>query len=118
MANPTAVSVRKATPYSVACTVEGNDGTFGATADVIPGCFPGPLKTLLTKLYAKSAMDTLNLDGANNGKVRIRHIEGIAAPQTSPATETITWAAQGLNVTAAVSSVSQIEIRLEHSFKR
>jgi len=120
MANPSGLTRTEATPYSLALTLNGNGGTVGhiSYAFLHSVSVPGPLDTLLTQLYAKSAMDTLNLDQSRSPRARFRSIEGINAPQTPFTTRTIVWTAQGLDVTAVAASESQIELRLEHSFKR
>jgi hypothetical protein len=117
----TATLTRKQrTPYSLVYEMGGGDGAltnFDGSV-FINDLANGPLKALLRKLYVASKMDTLNLDGANSKYVRIRHVEGIAATQTTAATRTVVWTTTGLHITATAASTSEIEIRLAHSVER
>jgi hypothetical protein len=112
----TSWSLEQATPHSLAFIVTGGAGPDTKTPQ--SATVPGPLRTLLRKLDAAGTMDQLNLDGALNGRVRIRHIEGSSLAQRTPTTRTFTWNAHDLTIDAPPNSVSQIEIRFEHSFKR
>ena len=119
----TAIALESATPYSLTYTMTG-DGVAGARtgAQLIGDCVPGPLRALLVKFNAAGKLDHLNLDATGPGiesigLVRIRHVDGNLDPQTLPMTETIAWAANQLDFTAA-ASVSQIEIRFQHSRER
>jgi hypothetical protein len=119
----TTLTLTKATPHSLAYTMTG-DGVAGTRtgAQLVLDCVAGPLRNLLRRLNAGGFLQRLNLDNGANisdtmGKVRIRHVEGINALQTTPATRTIVWAAHSLDVTSA-AGVSQIEIRFTPSSER
>ena len=117
------LTLKRATPYSLVYELAG-DGAQGTIAGsgFVGDCVPGPLKNVLRKLYASSTMDTLNLNSAvgapARGRVRIRHVEGIAATQTTPATRTIVWTTTGMQVTATAASICELEIRLAQSVER
>jgi hypothetical protein len=116
----------KTTPFSLTCTLTGDNGVLSsyawATLDGwfnTPGPFKsGPLRSLLKQLFAAGKLATLDLNGANSGKVRIRNTEAIGSAQAAPISRTITWTAAGLEVTAAAGSTSELEIRFEHSVER
>lgn len=117
----TTLTLTTATPYSAAYRLLGDTGapaTYDWKTQLASSFKPGPLKTLLTKLDAANALASLNFDQSRSGRVRIRHVEGALAPQTSPGTRTVVWNANSLDVTAAAGSTSELEIRFEHSFKR
>jgi len=114
----TNLAIKKATPYSLAYEMFGDNGAADPAVNVVPNCVPGPLKALLTKLQAAGKLDSLNLDGANSGKVRIRNAEGIAGGQTGPGTRELVWQPTLLSIQAAAASTSLIEIRFEHSTER
>jgi hypothetical protein len=119
------LTLTKATPHSLSYQLDGTDGG-GASytgAILIDHCVPGPLRALLVKFNAANKLDHLNLNAAgpgleSRGLVRIRSVDGIAGVQTPPATKTIVWGTNSLDVTATAASTSQIEIRLTHSRDR
>jgi hypothetical protein len=116
----TSITLQKATPCAAAFKLAGDNGasTTYAFSSISANFAAGPLKTLLRRLATNSQLDTLNLSGSRSGMVRIRHVEGSADAQATPATRTITWTTTGLTVQAAAASVSEIEIRLAHSSER
>jgi hypothetical protein len=115
----TAITLLKATPYSLTYGIAG-DGAMGSCTPQ-NDAVPGPLRTLLRKLATANAMATLNLSDAAitaSRRVRIRHVEGSTVAQVTPATRTVTWVAAALQITTPAVSVSQIEIRLAQSVER
>jgi hypothetical protein len=116
----TTISFTRTSPYSAAFTLSSDNGapTAYPWASLNAGLADGPLKVLLAKLNAASALSTLNGGGSNSRLVRMRHIEGIAALQTTPGARTITWTANGLTVTATAGSTHQLEMRLADSPER
>jgi hypothetical protein len=121
----TSLTLTKATPYSLTYQLDGDNGAgaqYAATI-LIGHCVPGPLRALLVKYNAANKLDHLNLNAAgpgleSRGLVRIRSVDGIAGAQTPPASKTITWGTNTLDVTAFAGSTSQIEIRLANSIER
>ena len=117
----TALTGQKTTPHSASFLLTSDNGAqtaYDYTASMTGFFARGPLRTLLGRLNAAGALDTLNTNGSRSRLVRIRRIEGSTVVQTSPATKTVVWTANGLTVAAAAGSVSQIEIRLADSPER
>jgi hypothetical protein len=118
------LTIKQRTPFSLVYEMAGDNGAQGT----IPGsalagdCVPGPLKTLLTKLYASSTMNTLNLDstvtGPARGRIRTRYVEGIATTQNPPTSRTVVWTTTGMQITATAASIGEIEIRFAQSVER
>ena len=120
MSAPT-LSVINSTPYSITCLAHGNDGG--------PASIPwanlegsvtrrGPLKALLDALDAAHKLDTLNLDGVNSGRVRIRWVSGVDATQSLPLTFMIKWTMTGIALDLPTNTHLCLEIRHSHSRDR
>ena len=119
------VTALKATPHSLVLSIAGNDGAANALAWAGTGgikdlVVPGPLATLLKQLATATvpALDTLNLDGANSGKVRARIVTGVSTNPTMPTAQNIHWTTTGLSLQVAAGDTTYVEFRLQHSLDR
>ena len=119
MSTPT-LSVINSTPYSITCLAHGNDGGPASIpwANLKGFVTRGPLKVLLDALDTAHKLDTLNLDGVNSGRVRIRWVTGVDATQTLPSAFKIKWGTTGIDLDLPASTQLYLEIRHSHSRDR
>lgn len=119
------VILSKATPFSLTLGIAGNDGaaqelSWAGVGGIKDKVVPGPLATLLRQLATATvpALDTLNLNGTNSGKVRARIVTGIDNNPTMPLSQNIHWTTTGISLQVSTGTVTYIEIRLQHSNDR
>jgi hypothetical protein len=118
-------NVFDATPYSCTIAIAGGNGAVGTfpyvatmVDDIRRHLVSGPLMAKLDQLFAVSALNTLNVAGANSGVIRTRMVDDTAMPQTTPALYTIQWTGTELSAQITASALMLIEIRLQHSEDR
>lgn len=106
----------RATPYSAVYLLSGdNDTTVRAGTDILGDLVQGPLYDEIKKKLAASALDHLNLDGVDTGRVRIRFVTGINIGIAFPLSGfNIHWTATGLSVTMSRGETCFVEIRFMH----
>jgi hypothetical protein len=131
MAAPT-VTLLKSTAYTAVYRVVSAGQTADAAlidysdAPTLAALLPGPYRYRIKKMLG--SLDLLNINNADRRSrcIRIYRVSGSSVEELRPATEnnhTITWVANGLQITQAVGAESApqnlfIEIRFIHSARR
>ena len=107
-----------ATPYSVSYFLAGADGAVGThtTAQLLADMRAGPLRETIRALDGH--LDTLNVGGANHGRVQIRPVTAIAGNCTVPIAYNVHWTASALSIQTTALADFNFEIRLAHSSDR
>lgn len=115
----TAITLVKSSPLGAVYNIVG-DGAEGTRAGnvIAAELANGPLKEELSRRYAASNMDTLNLGGTSPGRVRIRIVTGVNASIVLPGQFTVRWTATALSATCIQGESAYIEIRFQHSGDR